>query len=84
VNGWLPPPLPRLAPDEAGAVPLLTEFQREHPGVRIVRPHYADEPWRALIDEGSVPGDIRASGCFVSAAPRALLGRLEGLFSRPG
>ena len=72
----------RLAPEEAAAVPLLTAFAAGHPGVTIITPHYADEPWRAEIREGAVPGEPRATSCFLIARlPTEPLRKLEKVFS---
>jgi hypothetical protein len=79
MNGWTPPARLGLMPEQAEAVPLLTEFAREHPGVTIVEPHYRNEPWRADIDEGAVPGDGRAMTAHKDK-PADLLGELETLF----
>jgi hypothetical protein len=73
-----------LAPAEAAAVPELTRFAREHPGVSIVTPHWSDEPWRAEITTGAIPGEGRATSGFLVADPRQpaeLLRKLEKLFA---
>ena len=77
------PPLLRLAPEEAGAARLLGRFALQHPGVRILIPHYPDEPWRASLDAGSVPGDDREM-ILTAHQPSELLGKLEELFADAG
>jgi hypothetical protein len=79
MNGWSPPALLDLMPEQAEAVPRLAAFEREHPGVTIVTPHYRTDPWRAYIDEGTVPGDGRAMTTHKDK-PADLLGELEALF----
>jgi len=75
----------QLAPEEAGAVRLLSRLQVRHPGVRILTPHYADEPWRAEIREGAVPGEGGTTSAILTASqPAELLGKLEDLFGGPG
>jgi hypothetical protein len=71
----------QLAEDEAGAVTLLTAFAREHPGVTVLTPHYADEPWRAEVREGKVPGESGTTSAVLTAnQPTELLRKLEKLF----
>ncbi len=70
----------RLAPEEAGAARLLGRFSTGHPGVKILMPHYPDEPWRASLDAGSVPGDSREM-ILTAHRPSELLGKLEKLFA---
>ena len=72
----------QLPGDEADAVLLLTRFAAGHPGVRIVTPHYCDEPWRADIGKESVPDDGREM-ILTADLPGELLGKLERLFARP-
>ncbi len=84
--GWTPPPL-HLAADEADQVPRLAAFREEHPapGVTIVTPHHGDEPWRAIIAEGAVPGGgPRESGAIVRYHLRDFMNELDGLFDRSG
>jgi hypothetical protein len=78
----MPTWLAMLPGDEIAAIPLLEQFERNHPGVKIVWPHHDDEPWRVVIDAGTVPGDSRmmAGG---HPKPRALLDELEALFAPP-
>ena len=74
--------LHQLQPAEAAAVPVLEQFAAEHAGVTIVTPHYHDEPWRAELREGAVPGEPRAtSGVLVSRSPSGLLAKLEAEFA---
>jgi hypothetical protein len=78
--------LRKLGPEEAAAETeadaLLTVFQQEHDGVKILRPHWADEPWRAEVREGMVPGENCAtSGFLVADWPSELLTKLEKLFA---
>ena len=71
----------QLTPGEAGAVAALTAFAASHPGVRIVTPDYRDEPWRAEVREGGVPGESRHTSAFlVARQPRELLRKLEEMF----
>ena len=71
-----------LVPEEAAAVPTLTAFAAEHDGVTILTPHYPDEPWRAEVREGAVPGEGRTtSGFLVARQPAELLRKLEKLFA---
>ena len=73
-----------LAPDEEAAVPLLHQFAAAHPGVMILTPHNRDEPWRAEIREGAVPGESRTTSAFpVAHSPSGLLAKLEVLFDDP-
>ena len=76
---------PRLAllplpPEEAGADRLLGRFEHLHPGVSIVRPHHADEPWRVAIDGKAIPGDDREM-ILTSYRPSELLAKLEAAFA---
>lgn len=74
----------QLQPGETAAVPQLHDFAAAHPGVRIITPHYQDEPWRADIAAGTVPGD-RGSARIVGAKwPTELLGKLQCLFGDTG
>lgn len=73
-----------LEPDEAAAVPLLTAFEAAHDGVRIITPGRHDEPWRAEIREGAVPGEGRHTSGFLVAdpgRPAELLRKLEKVFA---
>jgi hypothetical protein len=71
----------QLSPGEATAAGLLTQFEADHPGVRIIVPHYQDEPWRAVITEGGVPGGGPHTSSVIGAEwPTGLLGKLERLF----
>lgn len=71
----------RLAPGETGAVPLLHQFAADHPGVRIVEPHWHDEPWRAEIAEGKLPGEGARTSRVVGADwPSGLLAKLHEVF----
>jgi hypothetical protein len=69
-----------LAPEQADAVPLLAAFEQGHSGVTIVRPSRYDEPWRVVIEPGSVPGDGREM-LGHGDGPAELLAQLEALFS---
>ena len=75
----------QLAPEEYAAGEHLIAFERDHPGVRVITPHHRDEPWRAVIDEGTVPGDAehesRAVGGYL---PSELLAKLRDLFPGTG
>ena len=74
----------QLPPEEAEAVPLLAILAAAHNGVTILTPHYPDEPWRAEIREGTVPGESRhTSGMLIGdpGHPAELLRKLEKLFS---
>ena len=73
----------QLEPSEAAAVADLAKFAAGHPGVRIVTPHYQDEPWRADIGLGAVPGDDREM-ILTAYQPSELLGKLEDLFAPSG
>ena len=54
----------------------------EPPDVNIIRPNRSDEPWRAEIREGNVPGESRCtSGFLVARRPSELLRDLEKLFA---
>lgn len=71
----------QLEPEESDAVLLLAAFAARHPGVAIITPHHHDEPWRAEIHEGMVPGEHRAtSAILTSRRPSELLVKLEKLF----
>jgi hypothetical protein len=75
----------QLQPCEAATVPLLHEFAATHPGVRIIVPHYRDEPWRADITAGAIPGEDARTSCAVGADwPSGLLAKLRDLFPDPG
>ena len=69
-----------LVPEEAGAARLLSRFALKHPGVRILTPHYPDEPWRGSVDANSVPDDSREM-ILTAHQPSVLLGKLEELFA---
>ena len=72
----------QLVPGEAEAVTLLTQFAAAHPGVTIVTPHYRDEPWRAEIATGTVPGEGPRTSRVVGADwPSQLLGMLVVMFA---
>ena len=72
----------QLVPGEVGAGAALTAFAAAHPGVRIVTPHYRDEPWRAEIREGRVPGESSRTSAFLAARqPDELLRKLEKMFA---
>ena len=72
----------RLPPGEPEAVADLAAFQVAHPDVKILTPHYHDEPWRAEIREGSLPGETRTTSAFLTARhPSELLRKLEKLFA---
>ena len=74
-------PLLQLAPGELATVPLLHHFAEQHPGVTIVTPHWHEEPWRADIAEGAIPGESpETSGMIGAAWPTGLLAKLEDLF----
>ena len=74
----------QLQPAEEASVPLLHKFAAAHPGVSIVTPHYQDEPWRAEVREGTVPGESRTTAAFpVAHTPSGLLAKLEALFGDP-
>ena len=74
----------QLTPAEEHAVWLLHQFAAAHPGVKILTPHHRDEPWRAEIREGAVPGESRTTSAFpVAHKPSELLGKLEVLFNPP-
>ena len=74
----------QLQPAEEAAVPLLHQFAAAHPGVSIVTPHYQDEPWRAGIGKGILPGDGPETSRVVGAEwPSELLAKLEALFNPP-
>jgi hypothetical protein len=76
-------PLLQLAPAELATVPLLHDFAAKHPGVRIITPHYHEEPWRADIAAGAVPGD--GSARVVGADwPSGLLVMLHRAFGTQG
>ena len=71
-----------MAPDDDDAIPLLYRLEAENPGVTILTPHYSDEPWRAEIREGKVPGESRCtSGFLVARYPGELLRKLEKMFA---
>lgn len=81
--GWLVPSARlELSPEETATLPLLRDFEQDHPGVKIVWPHYADEPWRVVIDADTVPGDSRTM-TGGHRYPSALLEELTALFSPP-
>lgn len=72
----------QLMPGEAGAVARLNRFADSHPGVKIVTPHYRDEPWRADIATGKVPGEGPATSRVIGADwPSELLAMLEEMFA---
>ena len=74
----------QLVPGEAAAVPRLAEFAAAHDGVTIITPVRHDEPWRAELREGSVPGEGRHTSGFLVAdpgRPAELLRRLEKVFA---
>ena len=74
----------RLPPGEEAAALLLYEFEAAHPGVRLIVPHYRDEPWRADIATGKVPGEGPATSQVIGADwPSELLAMLEEMFA-PG
>ena len=71
----------QLESEESAAVPMLTAFAAGHPGVVIITPHHRDEPWRAEIREGMVPGEPRATSAILTARhPSELLVKLTKLF----
>ena len=72
----------QLSPEEAGAVRLLHRLQARHPGLRILTPAWPNEPWRADIGEGTVPGDDREM-IVTAYQPSELLAKLEGMFAPP-
>lgn len=81
--GWrVPPARLELSAEETASLPLLRDFELGHPGVKIVWPHYADEPWRVVIDAGTVPGDGRMM-TGGHRCPSALLDELTTLFGPP-
>ena len=50
--------------------------------VNIIRPILSDEPWRAEIREGKVPGEgCHTSGFLVAERPSELLAKLEKMFT---
>ena len=50
--------------------------------MKILTPHYADEPWRAEIREGTVPGRSRTTSGYPRRAPaERAAGKLEKLFA---
>ena len=56
-------------------------FEAAHPGVTVVTPHYRDEPWRASVAEGMIPGEGQGtSGAVRADWPSELLARLEEIF----
>ena len=71
-----------MPPEEAGADRLLGRLAVRHPGVTIVRPHHADEPWRVAVDGDAIPGDSREM-IFTSYRPSELLAKLEKLLAGP-
>jgi hypothetical protein len=74
----------QLVPEEAAAVPMLTEFEAAYDGVKVITPVRHDEPWRAEIREGAVPGEGRHTSGFLVAdpgRPAELLRKLEKLFA---
>jgi hypothetical protein len=72
----------QLMPGESGTVAALSAFAASHPGVRIVTPHYRDEPWRAEVREGRVPGESSHTAAFLAARqPDELLRKLEKMFA---
>ena len=74
----------QLQPAEEATVPLLHQFAAAHPGVKIITPHHRDEPWRAQIREGAVPGESRTTAAFpVAHKPSELLAKLKVLFDDP-
>lgn len=84
MNGIIPASL-RLEPDQAGAARQLARFAARHEGVSIVAPHYHEDPWRADIGEGSVPGgDATTQAILTARQPAGLLAKLEDLFGPPG
>lgn len=71
-----------LPEDEENAAMLLYEFEAAHPGVRLITPHYRDEPWRADIAKGMVPGEgPRTSQVIGADWPSELLAMLEKMFA---
>lgn len=84
MNGIIPPSL-RLAPDQADAAQRLERFAARHEGVSIIAPHYHEDPWRAEIAEGNVPGgDSTTQGFLADRQPAGLLAKLEDLFGDSG
>jgi len=79
-------PLLQLNEKQAAAVPLLYQLAREHPGITVICPAHSDEPWRAIIDAGTVPGDGRAMSGHTAPGegPAELLAKLERLFPGTG
>lgn len=72
----------QLPEDEEAAASLLYAFAAARPGVRIVTPHYRDEPWRADIAKGMVPGEgPRTSRVIGADWPSGLLAMLEKMFA---
>lgn len=69
----------RLSPAQVRAVAELDRFEAGHPGVRILRPHYHDEPWRADIRKDTAPGDDRAM-ILTGHQPADLLAKLNVIF----
>jgi hypothetical protein len=71
----------QLVPQEEAAASQLYQFAAAHDGVKIVTPRYPDEPWRAEIREGAIPGESRTtSGFLVSRWPSELLAKLNAEF----
>ena len=67
---------------EIRAASELSAFKQPSPDVNIIRPNHSDEPWRAEIREGKVPGENRhTSGFLVARRPSELLHALEKLFA---
>ena len=66
---------------EIRAASELSAFEQPS-DVNIIRPNQSDEPWRAEIREGKVPGENRyTSGFLVARRPSELLRNLEKLFA---
>jgi hypothetical protein len=83
-DGWVPPSLLGLSPDETAAKDRLHQFAADHPGVTVITPHHHDEPWRADIAEGAIPGEgPRTSKVIGAEWPSGLLGKLTALFAPP-
>ncbi len=78
-------PLPLLDEDEARAADELRRIEQDQPGVKVLWPHHSDEPYRAVIEAGAVPGDgPTTTHTPYGRLPSELLAELEELFGPSG
>jgi hypothetical protein len=78
-------PLPFLDEDEARAADELRRIEQDTPGVKVLWPHHSDEPYRAVLAAGTVPGDgPNTTHTPWGRFPSELLAELTELFGPSG